>query len=187
MKEESYMDYRLFLTHVQSMCSVLDMARLKDIVAGLGTYTAKTHDELVKAHDERARLQGAAQRLRDLEEMVRAKDESFRIGISLLLGIPQKVNLKGDAYAATNRDYEDFAEAGIIPDAEELAVSNFPLWKVIREILRQTSEIRVYELEEHLRSFEVKASRSAIESALLTHKKQFRIIKRGREKFVALK
>ena len=72
-------------------------------------------------------------------------------------------------------------------DLTDLDVSRFPLWKIIREIIRQVTEIRVYELEAHLRGFGVKTTRSAIESALLTHRKEFRIEKRGREKFVSLK
>jgi len=162
------------------------MARLKDIIGGLGKQSTRIHEELVKVSDERAKLQEAAQRFRDLEEMIKVKDESLKIGFALLLSVPQKVNIYGDAFAEAVTE-DTWEETGIAIDIDNLNVSQFPLWKVIREVLRQTSEIRVYELEEHLKSFRVKASRSAIESALATHKKEFRITRRRREKFVALK
>jgi hypothetical protein len=182
-------EYRLLLTQVQWMCTMLGMARLKDIVRGLGEQTAKQHEALTKANDELSKLRTAVQRFRELEKSVRANEDSLRIGLALLLnGVPQKINPDGDAYV-TDADMEELREqAGLfVAGPSDLELSKFPLWKVMREILKQTAEIRVYELEDHLKSFGVKAARSAIESALATHANQFRIIKRGREKFVSLK
>jgi hypothetical protein len=62
-----------------------------------------------------------------------------------------------------------------------------PLWKLIREIVRQVPEIQVIDLENSLKQLRINPSRAAIESALETHRKEFRIVKRGREKFVSLK
>jgi hypothetical protein len=81
-------------------------------------------------------------------------------------------------------------EESIIPipaALEHLDVSRFALWKVIREIARQTSGIRIVELERALKAFGIESSRQAIESAIATHKKEFRITRQGREKYVALR
>jgi hypothetical protein len=182
-------DYTLLLTNVQYMCSLFGMARLKDILRGLSEQAAEQYQELVKANDELSKLRDAARRFRTLEESVKREEESMRIGLALLISVPQKVKLDSDAYASTYRgELEEMREqAGLFVAADDLDLSRFPLWKVMREILRQTSEIRVYELESHLKSFGVKAARSAIESALLTHGKDFKVSKRGREKFVSLK
>jgi hypothetical protein len=57
----------------------------------------------------------------------------------------------------------------------------------MREIVRQVPQIQVVELDILLRRLNWKVSRAAIESALETHKEAFRIIRKGRQKFVALK
>jgi hypothetical protein len=181
-------EYRLLLTSVQSLYSVFDVARLKDIVRGLSEQTTKQHEALVGANDELSKLRSAVQRFRELEKSVRVGEDSLRIGLALLLnGIRLKLNLDGDAYATKVNINELQDQAGFFVDPQALDLSKFPLWKVMREILKQTAEIRVYELESHLKSFGAKASRSAIESALITHKSQFRTTPRGREKFVSLK
>ncbi|MGD0514509.1 MAG: hypothetical protein ABSA29_14525, partial [Terriglobales bacterium] len=61
-----------------------------------------------------------------------------------------------------------------------------PLWKMIREIVRQVEEIRIVELENVMSSLKIKASRQALESAIDAHKRTFKIRRSGREKFVAL-
>lgn len=179
-------DYRFFLTSLYSLCSLIVMPRLKDIVAGLGKQSARIHQELVTASDERSRLLEAAQRFRELEETIRTREESLSITYSLLLtGIPQKIGADGDAFASAVDEMPDESAEGIKIDFAD--ISDYPLWKIMRELVRQTSEIRVYELESHLKSFGVKTTRSAIESALVTHRKEFKVYKRGREKYVALK
>jgi hypothetical protein len=65
--------------------------------------------------------------------------------------------------------------------------SDVPLWEMIQEIARQVVDIRIVELETILESLGHKMSRQAIESAINTHLDKFKITKRGREKFVALK
>ena len=190
INEEIRFDYTLFLTTVHRLCSLVGMARLRDIIRGLSEETTKQHRGLISANDELARLRDAARRFRALEESVRTGEESLKIGLALLFNVPQKANINADAYSSTYREeLDDMRDlSGVIIDPkEDLDLSHFPLWKVMREVLKQTAEIRVYELENHLQSFGVKAARSAIESALLTHKKDFRVTKRGREKFVSLK
>ena len=185
---EHQTDYTLFLTSVQSLCIVLGVARLRDIVRGIGEQAARQHKGLVSANDELSKLREAARRFRELEESVRSEEESLKIGLALLFNVPQKVNLNGDAYNACEKEIGEMEDqAGVFIEGEDLDLSSFPLWKVMREILKQTTEIRVYELESHLKSFGIRAARSAIESALTTHRKDFKIAKRGREKFVSLK
>jgi hypothetical protein len=163
------------------------MPRLKDIVSGLSKQTAQAQEELKKARDERARLRDAAIRFRDLGELIKTKDESYKIGIALLSALSPKVSPEAANFVFSIGG-SDWEEAGISVDGDDLDIANYPLWKVIEQVLRQSSEeMRVFELEESLKSFGVKAERSAIESALATHKKEFKTTKRGREKFVSLK
>lgn len=70
------------------------------------------------------------------------------------------------------------------PEAERMGT---PLWKVIREISRQATEMRIIELEAALKQYGFKFSRQAIESAIDTHKEAFRSVRKGRERFVSLK
>ena len=70
------------------------------------------------------------------------------------------------------------------PDKERDQTS---LWRVLREIIRQVSEIRIVDLEAVLKQYRFKVSRQAIESAIETHKKTFRSERKGRERFVSLK
>ena len=163
------------------------MARLKDIVRGLGEQTTKRHSELQASTDELNKLREAARQFKELEAIAKEKQESLIIGVTLLLNVPQKVNPEANAYAEHLLEDDLKNDMYFSYPVETMNLDDIPLWKIIREILRQTSEMRVYELENHLASFSVKASRSAIESALATHKKEFRIEKHNREKFVSLK
>jgi hypothetical protein len=116
-----------------------------------------------------------------------AKERSVKIGFALLFNVPTKIDSEADAYVNPKYAEEMREAAGVALNHEDLDLSNVSLWRVIREVVRQTTEIRVFELEAHLKAFGLKASRPAIESALATHAKEFRIVKRGREKFVSLK
>ena len=167
------------------MCSLESMARFKDIVAGLSRQTARKSEVVAKTHDELNRLLEAHQRYEELSVWVGTESESTQIGMALLFGAPMKTKPHIDAYDL--KGLGD-AENDIQLDAAAMNLSRYPLWKIIREILRQVPEMRVYELEAHLKAFGVpKAQRSAIESAIKTHRKQFKVTKRGREKFVAWK
>ena len=111
----------------------------------------------------------------------------MKIGYALLFSAPLRVNANVDAYAGPDQDFSQNSEDLAI-DPSELELSRFSLWRVVREIVRQTAGIRAYELEAHLKQFGLKkATRPAIGSALLTHSTEFRITKRGREKYVSLK
>lgn len=189
-ENEHQLDYKRLLTSLMSHYSLLDMARLKDIVSGLGQQTSRKSEELARDLEELNNLRASWQRYHELSKQIESKERTIRIGYALLLSAPLKVNLKGNAYATEKgRQQEVEQEAdNLAIDADDLDLSKFSLWRVIREVVRQTAEIRVYELEAHLKQFGLKkATRPAIESALATHPKEFRIVKRGREKFVALK
>lgn len=184
-------DYIFLLTDVQSMCSIKDMARFKNIVKGLLGQTARKLGSVAKTQAELDELLGAYQRYRELSARIGPESESAQIGAALLFNVPVKTHQEIDPYPLTERDIreiEDAAENVIGIDPKTLDLGQYPLWKIIREILRQVPEMRVYELEAHLKAFGVpKSERSAIESSLKTHHKQFHVTKKVREKFVAWK
>jgi len=155
------------------------MARFKDIVSALTQQTSRKSKELTRDLEERNNLRESWQRFRELSEQIESKERTVKIGFALLHNAPLKTNPK----------HEQQLQEDVILAVEtaDLDLSEFSLWRVIREIVRQTAKIRIFELEAHLKSFGVKASRPAIESALATHPKEFKITKRGREKFVYLK
>jgi hypothetical protein len=166
------------------------MARFEDIVTGLARQTSRKHNELTRDLEELDTLRTSWQRFQELSKQVDSKQRMVKIGYALLLSAPVRVKVDADAFAPpSDKELKDQAQGlGLALNADELDLSNFPLWKVIREVVRQTAEIRVYELEAHLKQFGLKkATRPAIESALSTHPKEFRVVKRGREKFVSLK
>jgi hypothetical protein len=186
-KNEHQFDYRKILTNLLSLYNMSGM-HFKHIVTGLGEQLGREHRALQDANDELSKLREAAQRFRMLESAVRTQEESFKICAALLMNAPTLKAKVGDGFALSDGEVDALCEqSGLAISPEELDIENYPLWKVIREVLKQTSEIRIYELESHLKTFGVKTSRSAIESAIITHKKEFKVTKRGREKFVALK
>lgn len=184
-------DYTFILTDVQSKCTVLFMARFKDIVKGLSGQTARKLGSMAKTQAELEELLGAYQRYRELSARIGPESESAQIGAALLFNVPMKLNSEINPYPLSERDRREIEEAmktGIEVDPKTLDLGQYPLWKIMREILRQVPEMRVYELEAHLKAFGVpKAERSTIESSLKTHRKQFHVTKKGREKFVAWK
>jgi len=66
--------------------------------------------------------------------------------------------------------------------------TNAPLWKMLAEYLSHVPEATVEEIAVFMEAVGVNdLSRQAIESALRTHAKTFRITKRGREKYISLR
>jgi len=163
------------------------VARLKDIIGGLQRRAGRQSGELSKALAEQRALIEACERLRDLAAWLKPQEESWRICTALVLNSRQKDNANAEAkfdhYSASPAPDPDSPYLAV----EDTNLSRYPLWKIIREIVRQTVDLRVYELQTHLKAFGVDTTRSAIESALLTHKEEFRITRHGREKFVSLK
>jgi hypothetical protein len=72
-------------------------------------------------------------------------------------------------------------------DPHELR-ANFPLWRAVREYLRLAGEAKVGDVQHFLEAsgFE-KCGRQAIESALRSHDNVFRVVRRGRDKYISLK
>jgi hypothetical protein len=190
-KEHREFNYTLWLTDVQSVCSLKGVARFKDIVKGLSDQTARKLGSVAKIRAELDELLGAYQRYRELLARIEPESESAQIGVALLFNVPVKTHQEINPYPLSERgmrEIEDAAENGIGIDPRTLDLAQYPLWKIMREILRQVPEMRVYELEAHLKAFGVpKSERSAIESSLKTHRRQFRITVKGREKFVGWK
>src|ERR1700683_209201 len=179
-------DKRNWLTNLISFYSLFSVSRFKDIALGICQQTSRKCKELAKDREEMNSLREPYQRYRELSAAAESKERSIKIGFALMLNAPD--GSKSEAYAAAkDRVFELFSDTELPLDVSDIELSEISLWRIIREVVRQTVEIRVFELEEHLKAFGVKASRPAIESALATHPKEFKITKRGREKFVSLK
>jgi hypothetical protein len=61
------------------------------------------------------------------------------------------------------------------------------LWEAVKQFLRFVPEARIREILEFFKLVGIEATRQAVESSIRAHPKTFRVIKRGREKFVSLK
>lgn len=166
------------------------MARVSDILAGLQSQAENGAQEVSKLRDAMGELRSDYLRYRDLETQVKEKEERVRIALGLLAARPREDREDGEnRIRFQERAVEACETAGIpIESTPENEVRKVPLWRLMREVVRQVSEIQVVELEMILtHKLGIKTSRQAIESALETHKKTFRVVKRGREKFVSLK
>lgn len=97
---------------------------------------------------------------------------------------------------AALREMHDFGEVSL--SAKERDVSKtigiamdahaVPLWEIMVAILEEFRELQVIELETAFEQLGIKTSRSAIESAIKTHKNTFRMRGgEGRAKFISLK
>jgi hypothetical protein len=175
-----------------SVFIVCGMARFKDVITGLTQQMVRKSEELTRELEELNGLRAGWQRYQELSKQVESKQRLVKVSQALLLNAP--LNIKADAGAdvfapRSNREWKEAAEGlGITVELNDFDLANFPLWRIIREVVRQTTEIRIYELEAYLKQFGLKkATRPAIESALGTHPREFRIVKRGREKYVSLK
>lgn len=162
------------------------MAKLKDIIAGLSQQSFRKLEAVAKVNEELNQLRDAYQRYQEKSAWMVPESESAKIGMALVFSAPLKMS-DADPYDPKYRRVLEDVGTDIDVHPDDLDLSRYPLWKIMREILRQVPEMRVYELEAHLKSFGVDAKRSAIESAIKTHRKQFKVIPRGREKFVAWK
>ena len=186
--EERKSEYVNQLTKLVSVCSVVSVARFKDIILGISHQTTRKCEELTHDREELNKLRDSYQRYRELSEEIEAKERNVKIGFALLVSAPVKINPDAEATVnAYGNALDRFGESEVLLDKEDMDLSTYSLWRVIREIVRQTVTIRVFELEDHLKTFGIKTSRPAIDSALATHPKEFRITKRGREKYVSLK
>jgi hypothetical protein len=65
--------------------------------------------------------------------------------------------------------------------------ADLSLWRAIREYLLVAGEAKVGDVQQFLETSEFEVSRQAIESALRSHDSVFRVVKRGRDKYISLK
>jgi hypothetical protein len=66
--------------------------------------------------------------------------------------------------------------------------AELPLWRAVREYLLIAGEAKVRDVQDFLGAMEFeKIGRQAIESALRSHGNVFRVVKRGRDKYISLK
>ena len=154
------------------------MARLPDVVDGLAKQVVADAQEIRKAGAELKELRSAYQRYRDLMAHLDGRAERVRIVLGLLAH-QEDWNI-GEAFT-----FQD--ELGMPLENPAEIREEMPLWKMIREIVRQVEELRIVELEDVMRALKVKTSRQAMEAAIDAHKRTFQIRRSGREKFVALK
>lgn len=62
-----------------------------------------------------------------------------------------------------------------------------PLWRAIEEYLIIAGETKVGDVQDFLSAMAYEVTRQAIESALRSHSHTFRVVKRGRDKYISLK
>jgi hypothetical protein len=163
------------------------VARFKDIALGISQQTIRKCKELAKDREELNSLRPAYQRYRELSADAESKERIVKIGFALMLRTPKDASREAAYVSAQDRAFQMFSDAELSVSEADIDVSAISLWRIIREIVRQAVEMRVFELEDYLEAFGVSTSRAAIESALATHPKEFKITKRGREKYVSLK
>jgi hypothetical protein len=152
------------------------MADIEDIRDALQDQIVADGKELAKIKREMKRFRNAHLRFLDLLDRAKHTEERLLATASVL---------RSDQYSDTDGMSEFLAARGV--RMEPISRPKQNLWMAMREIARQVPQIQVVELELLLRHFNLKVSRAAIESALETHKDVFQIIRKGRQKFVALK
>jgi len=78
-------------------------------------------------------------------------------------------------------------ETNLQGDPQDLR-ADFSLWRAVREYLRFAGETKVGDVQQFLQASNFdKCGRQAIESALRSHDDVFRVVKRGREKYISLR
>jgi hypothetical protein len=165
------------------------MARLKDIIAGLSHQTNLDTEQVNALLHERESLRPAYLRFQELSEQLEPKQERLSISVSLLLSSPIKVKAGAKWIEDDDEAAQESARESIpIPiRAEQMDLSSIPLWKIIREIVRHGSQMRIVNLQNTLKAFGINVRRQTIESSLAVHKSEFKTTLRGREKYVSLK
>jgi len=166
----------MHLTFVASM-RILSFVRQEDhIDGGLRRDLLDYGKRLSSIRDELADLRSAYKRYGELLED--AEELEYRIRLAAAVLGENEFDPMGEDFAAL--------DTGITFDFDAWRDAT-PLWKAIQLVLRQVPEIRAVELEAYLQERGFNASRQAVDSALRSHRKEFRIKKRGREKYLALK
>lgn len=166
------------LTTLGSRLSNRLMARHQDIAAGLAAQLKADTSDAHKISDEMNKLRSAFKKYRDLSAQLNGTTERIKSVLAVLADSKEKDIVE---------TFELLDSLGIPLDIPSEIRTKTPLWKLVREIVRQVVELQVVEIENALPYFGIKTSRQAIESAIDTHKDVFKSRKQGRERFVSLK
>ena len=164
------------------------MARFLRLAASLSKQIGEDARSLNALNKEMDGLRDFAARFRELEDVARTKEERLEIAMALMMNRVERDSVKSSAEFGQQSEPGLSVVESVPVSADRLKLSLYPLWKILREILRQTGQIQVFKLERMLKDFKMKRTgRQSIESALRTHPQEFRTVKRGREKYVSLK
>jgi len=128
------------------------------------------------ARKEISELASAYHRYMDLKDQI--EDKSKRIQrLMAILGTDSIENMGSD---------EVKSETNLQGEPEELR-KGLSLWRAIREYLVIAGETKVGDVQGFFSGMNYEVSRQAIESALRSHLNVFRVVKRGRDKYISLK
>lgn len=181
MKQEARnTEARNMLTELAPMLHDADMARAQDILKRICdalVVDAKRQREIaVEMH----KLSDAHYRYLALQRETKAHEDSSN-ALKALLGSKAFVEaMSEDSSDAIGEELE------IYPTVRELRESA-PLWQHIQQYLRFVQEAQVGEIVEFLAWMDIETSRQAVESAIKTHSRIFKVRPSGRERFVSLK
>jgi len=136
----------------------------------------------------------AGKRLAEIHKRQNELHAAYREYLDLLADAKryEKRVARIDAALSESDDFEDIKQSqkdGKDVSNKVTVVTNSatPLWEIMVAVLEETGEIQVIELELLLNSLGIETSRSALESALKTHKNEFDIRGDRHGKFVSLK
>lgn len=164
--------YKVHYIHVPSIVDVQEMMRQR-----------LEHEcvSIQSLRDEMAKLASAYNRYVDLKGEIDSRSKRIQ-RLMAALGV-EYLEAKLQSAAAYVAE-----ETNLQGDPDELR-ANFPLWRAIKEyLLAVAGEAKVGDIQHFLEAvnFE-KCGRQAIESALRSHDGTFRVVKRGRDKYISLK
>src|SRR5712671_1114588 len=144
------------LTDVGSQLYKRNMPRIQDVSHALHQQWEADEKDLAAILDEQKKLRAAHIRFMNLEEEAKQKTERLR----RLAVILSKKNDSFDYIKTLDYVYT------------EGSFDEIPLWETITEVLRQTGELRVVDLNTIIDGLLGDTSRQAIDSALATHSKE---------------
>ena len=150
------------------------MARLPGIREALKSQLSDEAVRIGKLNDEMNELRSAYKRYVELFEEYDRRADRIRTTLGLLEGDPEF-----DPW--NSEDYPKYVDKSLTERRKN------PLWKFVREVVRQVPELQVVELETLLNGLGMKTSRQAVEAAISGHPDVFRTRKHKRNKFISLK
>ena len=165
------------LTNTHSTRSI-DFVRYGDIRTRLLQSHKDAAKRLSEIHDKQNELRSAYRHYLDLQSQAEFYETRIKRIVAALRESDDFENVDESVKRGKN-----VAKTISIP----MAPDDVPLWEIITAILEESGELQVIELELALKTLEFETSRSAIESAIKTHKDEFRIRTSGRAKFISLK